>query len=356
MADNTASSLVVASAVVPVPPPRHGRSQLYLGLNALQLVQMLGLLPLVGWAVTTGALSRPRLCARATRPGRPLTYADASVLLLALLARIWHLSYPDVCLWLKQWPALAWACGLPQGQVIHPAHLSRRVRSLGPYPLWRLYLALVSRAIRLGLVRGRDLIIDSTLLPAWGRLDLDAACSFPSGKGRVFGYKVHTVIDRASRLPLFFLLSSANRNDLPFAYPLLWACRFLWRLPVRVVRADGAYWGFHLLHFIVTVIGAHPIIPMNPKRRTANLRRCLACFPLNYSIRALIERFFACAKRYFHLDTSYARGYEAVLIRTCLSFCAILVVALAAEQAGAPELRLSPTRVLAHLLPVQEAA
>jgi len=30
------------------------------------------------------------------------------------------------------------------------------------------------------------------------------------------------------------------------------------------------------------------------------------------------------------------------------------VVALAADTAGAPELRLSPTRVLAHYLPVQE--
>ena len=37
-------------------------------------------------------------------------------------------------------------------------------------------------------------------------------------------------------------------------------------------------------------------------------------------------------------------------------FCASLVVARAAQQASAPELRLAPTRVLAHYLPVQELA
>jgi hypothetical protein len=44
-----------------------------------------------------------------------------------------------------------------------------------------------------------------------------------------------------------------------------------------------------------------------------------------------------------------------VLLQVTLTFCAILVVALAAHRAGAPELRLSPSRVLAHYLPVEEA-
>ncbi len=33
--------------------------------------------------------------------------------------------------------------------------------------------------------------------------------------------------------------------------------------------------------------------------------------------------------------------------------CAILVVAPAAQHAGTPQLRLSPSRVLAHFLPIQ---
>lgn len=351
---DTSSSLVWHAPIESVPPPRRGRAGRYLSLNALQVIELLGLLPLAASVVAFSLLSHRRLAKRTARMGRPKTYSDASVLIIALIGRVWKLSYPEVCLWLATWPALATACGLPSGQVIHSAHLSRRVRALGAYPIWLLYLYLVWRAIRVGLVRGRDVVLDSTLLTAWTRLDLSAAWSYPSSKGRVFGYKVHTLLDRHARLPIFFLLSSANRNDLPFAYPLLWAGRFLLRLPIHVVRADGAYWGLRLVRFIVTVIKAHPIIPFNRKKQPLRSVRHLVWYRLSYSIRSIIERFFAVAKRYYRLDTSYVEGWDAVLIRTTLTYCAILVVALVAEQSGAPDLRLSPSRVLAHYLPVEE--
>ncbi len=349
---------VEASAMVgPVPPPRRRRPPPTLGIHAVQLITGLGLLPLAVSVVGFAALSHRRLPARTRPRGRPTTYAEATVLLLALLGRLWQLSTREVCAWLGCWPALAAACGLPPGRVIHPAHLSRRVRRLGPYPFWLLYLALVWRAIRGGLIRGRDVALDSTLLAAWTRQDSDAAWSFPSSrKGRVFGYKVHVLLDRVARLPILFLLSPANRNDLPFAYPLLWLARGLLGLPLRVVRADGAYWGLALVRFIVTVLRARPIIPFNRKKQPLARVRHLAWARLSYAARAVIERFFGVAKRHYRLDTADAIGWEPVLLRVTLTGCAILVVALAAHQAGAPELRLSPTRVLAHYLPVQEAA
>jgi hypothetical protein len=316
---------------------------------------MLGLLPL---AVTIIALASPshRLLPSASRRrGRPQTYSDAAILLIALIARLWQLSSREVCLWLDRWPALAAACGLPTGQVIHPAHFSRRLRQLGPYPCWLFYLALVWRAIRDGLLGGRDVILDSTLLAAWTKKDPDAAWSYPTRKGHIFGYKVHVLLDRAARLPIFFLLSPANRYDWPFAYPLLWFGRFVLALPIHIVRADGAYWGWQLVRFIVTVLQAHPIIPFNRKRQPLARVRHLVWWPLSYLARTIIERFFAATKRYYDLNTSYFVGWDAVLLRVTLTFCAILIVALAAHQAGAPELRLSPTRVLAHYLPVEEA-
>jgi hypothetical protein len=353
--EDTSQAVAVHAPIKSVPPPRRGRSNRYLNLNALQVVEMLGLLPLAVSVVAFSLISRRRLPKSTTKMGRPKVYSDAAILLMALIARVWRLSYPEVCLWLVEWPALASACGLPPGQVIHSSHLSRRVRALGAYPIWLLYLYLVWRAIRVGLIRGRDVIIDSTLLTAWTRLDISAAWSYPSSKGRVFGYKVHTLLDRHARLPIFFLLSSANRNDLPFAYPLLLVGRFLLRLPIHVVRADGAYWGFTLVRFIVKVIKARPIIPFNRKKQPLKSVRHLVWYRLSYSIRSIVERFFAAAKRYYRLDTSYVEGWDVVLIRMTLTYCAILVVALVAEEAGAPELRLSPSRVLAHYLPVEEA-
>ena len=352
---DTSASLALHAPVESVPPPRRGRAKRYLSLNAVQVIELLGLLPLAVSVVAFSLLSQRRLPKRTAKLGRPRIYSDASILLMALISRIWKLSYPEVCLWLVNWPTLASACGLPTGRVIHSAHLSRRVRKLGAYPIWLLYLYLVWRAIQVGLIRGRDVVIDSTLLSAWTRLDFSAAWSYPSSKGRIFGYKVHTLLDRHARLPIFFLLSSANRNDLPFAYPLLWIGRFLLRLPIHVVRADGAYWGFRLVRFIVKVIKAHPIIPFNRKKQPLGSVRHLVWYRLSYAIRSVIERFFAAAKRYYRLDTSYVECWDAVLIRVTLTYCAILVVALVAEHLGAPELRLSPSHVLAHYQPVEVA-
>lgn len=339
-----------------VPPPRRRRKDQTLHLNAVQVIRILGLLPLATTIVAFAALSQRRLPAPPRRRGHPQVYSDASVLLVALLARLWQLSSREVCLWLSQCSALASACGLPERRVIHPAHFTRRVRKLGAYPFWLLYLALVWRGHRTGLLHGRDVILDSSLLAAWTKGDPDADWSFPSPvHGYVFGYKVHVLLDRAARLPLFFLLSPANKNDLPFAYPLLWFGRFVLALPIHVVRADGAYWGKELVAFIVTILGAHPIIPFNRKRQPLARVRLLVYWPLNYLVRAAIERFFAAAKRYYGLDPHYRVGWDAVLLQVTLTFCAIFVVALAASELGRPDLRLSPTRVLASYLPVHEA-
>ena len=344
-----------------VPPPRRRRPRpAALGLNAIQVISWLGLLPLAASIVAFAALSRhpsPRALPSSPAGGRPRghprVYSDATIVVLALLGRLWHLSTRELCDWLGRWSALAHACGLPPGRVIHPAHLSRRVQQLGAYPFWLLYLALVWQVLRCGLASGRDAALDSTLLAAWTRQDPAAAWSYPSKHhGRVFGYKVHVLLDRVARLPLCFLVSPANRNDLPFAYPLLWIARFVLHLPLRVVRADGAYWGVHLVQWIVTVLRAHPVIPFNRKKQPRERVRHLVWYRLSYAARAVIERFFGVAKRYYRLDSAYAVGWHAVVLQVTLTLCAILVVALAAQRAGAPDLRLSPTRVLAHYQPV----
>lgn len=178
------------------------------------------MLPLATSVVAFALVSRWRLPSPTRKRGHPIVYSDVSVLLIALRTRRWHRSSREICLWLRQWPALARACGLSDQRIIDPSHFTRRVKMLGPYPFWLLDLALVWRGLRGGLLTGRDVVIDSSLLAAWSKDDPDAAWSFPSS-GYVFGYKAHVLLDRAARLPLFFLLSPANKNDLPFAYPLL---------------------------------------------------------------------------------------------------------------------------------------
>ena len=336
-----------------VPPPRR-RQSAPLQLTAVQLVALLGLLPLAATAVGLATTSHRRLPAPAARRGRPRTYADATILLIALLARLWRLSTREVCEWLRRWPALAAACGLPPGRVVHHAHFSRRARALGPHPCGLLFLHLVHEALRAGLVTGRDVVLDATFLAAWSRRDPGAGWSRPVDKGGRFGYKLHLLLDRRAQLPLLFLVSPANRNDGPFAYPLLWAAKLALRLPLRVVRADGGYWSWRLFRFVTRVLDARAIIPFNRKWLPLDKVPFLTWWPLGYGLRAVIERVFAVLKRYYRLDTAYAADYRTALQRAALTMAATLVVALAAHRCGAPDLRLSPTRVLAHCFPAQE--
>lgn len=47
---------------------------------------------------------------------RPERTREESLLLIALLRTLWRLSYQDMRDWLRSWPDLALACGLPLGK------------------------------------------------------------------------------------------------------------------------------------------------------------------------------------------------------------------------------------------------
>lgn len=124
----------------------------------------------------------------------------------------------------------------------------------------------VLTAIRARLIGARDLIIDSAPILAWRRADPDAAFGHaPAQHPRPLlrGYWVHTLICRGSGLPLFFLLSSANIHDAPFAQPLLAWAVCLYQVRPRVIRLDAAYWGLRLIAWIHATMGAVAVIPWN---------------------------------------------------------------------------------------------
>lgn len=88
-----------------------------LHVTALALVTTLQLLALCRLAV--------RLAHRRCPPplpkgpgGKPRTYSEESLLLIALLRTLWRLSYRDMHDWLCAWPTLA--CGLPRDRAGHP--------------------------------------------------------------------------------------------------------------------------------------------------------------------------------------------------------------------------------------------
>ena len=211
----------IVNEQAPVPPPSYQRAQARLRralhIDALTLVTTLHLLTLCRLAV--------RLAHRRCPPplpagpgGAPRTYSEESLLLISLLRTLWRLSYQDMHDWLKSWPALALACGLPldkEGQPRIPSpsqHCKRRHAAGAPLPE-SLFVLVVLQALRGRLIGARDLIIDSAPILAWRRHDPDAAFGHAPAHHPLpllRGFRVHTLICRGSGLPLFFLLSPAN--------------------------------------------------------------------------------------------------------------------------------------------------
>jgi hypothetical protein len=352
----------LCSPTVPVPPPAYHRAQAQAGpalhLDALRLVCQLHLLALCRLAVQLARWRCPPPLPSGPG-GRPRSYTEESLVLLALLRTLWHLSYQDLHDWLVSWPALALACGLPvdaQGRphVPSPAQQCKRAARAGAPGGEALLVVLVRLALHRRLIGARDLIVDSAPILAWRRADPDAAVGHaPAHHPRALlrGYRVHTLLCRGSGLPLLFLLSPANVHDAPFAQPLLALAVRLYGLRPRVIRLDAGYWGLRLIQWIHTVLGAVAVVPWNPKRQKNR-----SCLPPTWTAaelgkRTSIERFFGrvfSLFSLFRLQRPPLSGWSAVASRVALTYAATLVVALAAQQAGRPDLIRSPKRVLAH--------
>ena len=116
----------------------------------------------------------------------------------------------------------------------------------------------------------------------------------------------------------------------------------------RVVRLDAAYWGQHLIAWIHAALGAAAVIPYNPKRTKDR-----SCLPPTWTRaelakRGSIERFFGRVFLFFRLQRPPVVGWTAVTQHVALAYTASVIVALAAHQAGRPDLIRSPKRVLAY--------
>src|SRR5437588_10028314 len=304
---------LVVTEQAPVPPPAYHRAQARRGpalhIDALTLVTTLHLLTLCRLAVRLAHRRCPPPLP-AGKGGRPRSYSEESLLLISLLRTLWRLSYQDMHDWLKSWPALALACGLPldkEGRplIVSPSQHCKRRHAAGAPVHESLFVLTAGQAIQRRLIGARDLIIDSAPILAWRRRDPDAAYGHaPAHHPRPLlrGFRVHTLICRGSGLPLFFLLSPANAHDAPFAQLLLAGAVHLYRIRPRIVRLDAAYWGLRLIAWIHSVLGAIAVIPWNPGRQKNR-----SCLPPTWTKEELgkrsgIERFFGRVFLFFHLQ------------------------------------------------------
>ena len=302
------------------------------------------------WAVQVRARLWPSL-APALRRGPKAIYQDSSVMVMALVHVAWQFSYEQAVSYFRARPEAAQAAGFPIGRVISVGQYWERRRALGIFPFWVFFVAMVWQLIRCTVIKGTDVILDATTQRAWFHDDPEAGWSFPKPwKGSVWGYKVHTVLCRWSQLPVMFLVTSANRQESLLAIPLLLLTVACFGFSITIVRADAGYFTAPIMNFIRVVLHASWMIDYNLRRRGKHFLATLFFLKqwrFHLQPRAIIERHFAWAKRYFGLEAARWRGLIAAYQHTALVYSVMLGVALVAHRYQRPELAGSRARVLA---------
>lgn len=321
-----------------------------LWVSPAQFLTMVHALTLAQWALTITQSWHPALPPPTTR-GRKQVYQDSSIIVMALVHVAWQMSYEEVVDYFRTHPQAAQAAGFPPGQVIGVSQYWERRRALGIGPFWFFFVALVWQLLRLGVIKGTDVILDGTTLRIWFHKDPEAGWSFPKPwKGSVWGYKVHTLLCRWSQLPILFLITPANRQESIAAIPLLALSVVLFALPITLVRADSGYFTAPIMTFIRVTLRASFIIDYNVRRRGKRFLATLFFLDqwhFHMGPRAIIERHFAWAKRYFGLESARWSGWVAAYQHTALVYAVMLGVALTAHRLQRPDLAGSRTKVLA---------
>ncbi|MEM2890198.1 MAG: transposase [Candidatus Hadarchaeum sp.] len=111
--------------------------------------------------------------------------------------------------------------------------------------------------IRLGVVSGKGLIVDSALLAAWYQADPGTSWQQYARKNAVFGYKVHAALYLASNLPVFVLVTPAHVHDSLVGWFILLVAAVLYGFQVLVVYADAAYFDRRFFRVVQEFLGAH---------------------------------------------------------------------------------------------------
>jgi len=322
-----------------------------LRLSPEQLLMAIHALRLAEWALQWASRWRPLALARGAG-GRPQEYRDSSVLLLAVVQTVWRKSYEQIVDWIATDADLARALGFGKRTISKGRYWERRT-ALGVLPFLFFFLGLVAQLMRLGVITGTALIVDSSLLSAWYHADPGATWQQYARKKAVFGYKVHVLLCAQHTLPIFVLVTPAHIHDSLVGWFILLVAAILYGFRILVVYADAAYFDRRFFRVVHDILGAHPAADYNVRR--AGKHQLVTLFFLRQWRRLVIrprsdiERHFAWMKRYFGLK--YFQCYTLLRVTqfVLLTYTAALAVALAAQRYERPDLLRCRAMVLAQL-------
>jgi len=252
---------------------------------------------------------------------------------------------------LKRNRRVAKACGFKHETPSHGLFTQFRHR-LGKDGYEKVFSLLVKQLLKRGAVKAEVVAVDSTAVKAYSQRSLDNKSGKSDrearvGRGRrgfLLGYRVHAVCCASCELPLAFMVEPCNRNDKLFIKPLLEKLNGQ-GISFRTVLADAQY-DSAKARKTVREYGAEPVIPYRKTSMIKNALKVGKDFIVRgvkrlvklFRKRVSIERVFSRAKEWLLLDHLRVRGLQQAFIHACLSFSAMLVVALTAVKQHKPSL------------------
>ena len=284
-------------------------------------------------------------------PGRK-PYDPVSMLKAQLLKHLLRVpSDRRLALLLKRNRKMAKACGFRRKTPSHGLFTQFRHR-LGKDGYEKVFSMLLKQLLKDGAVEGEVVALDSTAIKAYSQRSLDNKSGKSDrearvGRGRrgfILGYKVHTACCTSSELPLAFTVESCNVNEKLCFKPLLEKLKDR-GISFKTVVADAQYDSAKVREAIKEC-GAEPVIPYRKCSKIKNALRVGRDFVVRgvkrlvrlFRKRVSIERVFSRAKEWLLLDHLRVRGLEQAFIHACLSFSAMLAVALTAVRQHKPSL------------------
>jgi len=215
--------------------------------------------------------------------------------------------------------------------ISHPT-LVRRNRQFEKKDVYRsFFLHLVKKAISLRLIRGEKVAIDSSFVKTYSNKEEAGSLGY-NGHKKSFGFKLHALIDVATKFPIALVITDGLMYDGRLAIPLLKRAKpYLKRL--GYVLADKGYDDTDIIAWIIKNMKAKAGIPMRKKSKLAKGKKNRYGNLLNwkmkavgrtfkksiYKLRTEIERFFSVIKRKYHLGKELTRGIEAFTRNAYLS-------------------------------------
>jgi len=279
-------------------------------------------------------------------------YPPVSMLKAQLLKHLWRIpSDRRLALLLKRDRRVARACGFKRKTPSHSLFTQFRHR-LGKEGYEKAFSLLLEQLLNSGTIKGEIVALDSTAVKAYSQRSLDNKSGKSDSEARVgrarrgfiLGYKVHTACCASCELPLAFMVEPCNRNDKQFIKPLLEKLKRQ-GIGFKTVLADAQYDSAKVRN-TVREYGAEPVISYRKSSKVRNALKVGKDFIVRgvkrlvklFRKRVSVERLFSRAKEWLLLGHLKVRGLEQVFIHACLSFSAMLVVALTAVRQHKPSL------------------